>query len=297
MELKNHNRREFIKLAVAGTAGIFSMKFLADKTFAADVSKQQIGAQLYTIRDGMQDDVKGSLKKIADIGYDTIELAGYNDGKFYGLSPIEFKKIANDLGLKIISSHSGVEVKGVGMENAKAVAEAHAKLGVKYCIQPWLVEERRVSADSYRKFVEELNMVGKVMKEYDIQFGYHNHNFEFNEVDGLVPYYDIYMKELDPELVTMEIDLYWTVRAGQDPVEIFKKYPGRFELYHVKDMENSDDKYFAPVGTGTIDFKRIFAYNDLAGLKYMFVEQDMTRDNKPFEALEISYTNLNNKIL
>jgi sugar phosphate isomerase/epimerase len=135
------------------------------------------------------------------------------------------------------------------------------------------------------------------MKKNDIQFGYHNHNFEFETVDGITPYYDVYMKNADPKLVTFELDIYWATKAGQNAVDIFKKYPGRFQLWHVKGMEDSADKFFAPVGTGVIDYKEIFKYQDTSGMKYYFVEQDATRDNKPFDAIATSISNLKNKIL
>jgi sugar phosphate isomerase/epimerase len=205
--------------------------------------------------------------------------------------------MVSDLGMEVISSHTGVEVKGVDTSNVDIMAEAHAKLGVKYCIQPWLVEERRVSADSYKQFVAELNTIGGVMKKYDIQFGYHNHNFEFKEVDGLIPYTDIFMPETDPFLVTFEVDLFWVYRAGYDPIKLIQDFPGRFQLFHMKDMENGEEKFFAPVGTGIIDFKEILKHKETAGMKYMFVEQDSTRDGKAMEAITTSFNNLKNKIL
>ena len=143
------------------------------------------------------------------------------------------------------------------------------------------------------------------MKENGIQFGYHNHNFEFGTVEGKVPYYDIFMAELDKELVTMELDIFWCTKAGQDPVEIINKYPGRFQLFHMKDMFTNEAPFyttvgvtdFAPVGSGVIDFKRILAVKETAGMKYMIVEQDSTKDGKPFDAIATSVNNLTTKIL
>jgi sugar phosphate isomerase/epimerase len=149
------------------------------------------------------------------------------------------------------------------------------------------------------------NKVGEIMKQHGIMFGYHNHNFEFDTVEGKIPYFDVFMTELDKNLVTMEIDLFWATKAGQDPVEIFKKYPGRFELFHIKDMFTNEAPFFttvgvqdfAPVGAGVIDFKRILAVKDLAGMKYMIVEQDLSRENAPFSDIRTSLTNLQTKIL
>lgn len=302
MTMKNlHSRRDFVKLAAAGTVGAVVFSNYSCKK--AEIPG--IGLQLYTIRDAMGSDPLGSLKKVAETGYKYIELAGYADGKFYGYDPVEFKKLVNDLGMEILSSHTQVEAEGITIENATKMAEDHAKLDVKYCIQPWVVEEARTTIASYQKMASDWNQVGHIMKDYGIRFGYHNHNFEFDTVEGKIPYFDVFMAELDKELVTMEIDLFWVTKAGQDPVEIIKKYPGRFELFHMKDMFNNDAPYyttvgvndFAPVGAGLIDFKRILAVKDIAGMKYMIVEQDLSRDNDPFRDIKTSITNLQTKIL
>jgi sugar phosphate isomerase/epimerase len=296
----NRSRRDFIKLSAAGTMGaiVLSQYSCTDK-------KPGIGLQLYTIRDSMDADVQGSLKKVADAGYKYLELAGYADGLFYKTQPSEFKKIVNDLGMEILSSHTQVEAQGITLENAKKMADDHAKIGVKYCIQPWVVEEARTTVASFQNMAADWNQVGKIMKENNIQFGYHNHNFEFATVEGKVPYFDIFMTELDKDLVTMELDLFWTTKAGQDPVEIIKKYPGRFQLFHMKDMYTKQEPFFtttgvsdfAPVGEGIIDFKRILDVKETAGLKYLIVEQDSTKDDKPFDAIKTSIDNLKTKIL
>jgi len=271
---------------------------------AVDPKTFGIGLQLYTIRDAMAKDVPGSLKKISDIGIKNLELASYANGKFYGYEPAEFKKMVTDLGMEIISSHTQVEALGITLDNAKKMAEDHAKIGVKYCIQPWVVEEARTTLDSYKKMAAEWNKVGGIMKEHKIQFGYHNHNFEFDKVEGKIPYYDVFMVELDKDLVTMELDLFWATKAGQNPVEMFKKYPGRFQLFHMKDMFTKEAPFykpttndFAPVGAGLINFTEILAAKKIAGMKYIFVEQDSTKDGKPFEAIQTSVTNLTTKLL
>jgi sugar phosphate isomerase/epimerase len=310
---KDHSRRDFLKLSASGALGTLAfssftantMKNNETLTNMVDPKKYGIALQLYTIRDAMSSDAPGSLKKVAEMGYASVELAGYANRKFYGYEPAEFRKMVNDLGMEILSSHTQVEALGVTLDNAKIMAEDHAKLGVKYCIQPWVVEDARKTIASYQKMVADWNMVGKIMKEYQIQFGYHNHNFEFQTVEGKVPYFDVFMKEMDPDLLTMEIDLFWITKAGQDPVEIFKRYPGRFQLFHMKDMYTKEAPFystngvkdFAPVGEGIIDFKKILAAKNIAGMKYMIVEQDSTKDGKPFDAAKTSITNLTTKIL
>lgn len=307
------SRRDFLKVSAVGTLGAIVLPSFINKTAAspsaanivADPKSFGIALQLYTIRDAMGKDPAGSLKKVSDIGYKYVELAGYANGKFYGYEPTEFKKLVNGLGMEILSSHTQVEAQGITLDNAKKMAEDHAKLGVKYCLQPWVVEEARKTIASFQKMAADWNIVGKIMKDTGIQFGYHNHNFEFATVEGKIPYFDVFMKELDKDLVTMEIDLFWVTKAGQNPVDLFKKYPGRFQLFHMKDMYTKQDPFFttvgvtdfAPVGSGLINFKEILAAKKIAGMKYMVVEQDQTKDDKPFVAIQTSITNLITKIL
>jgi len=307
---KSQSRRNFLKISATGALGAFALSQYAFKAAsnpmspAVDPKTFGVGLQLYTIRDAMAKDVPGSLKMVSDLGYKYLELASYANGKFYGYEPNEFKKIVSDLGMEILSSHTQVEALGITLDNAKKMAEDHAKIGVKYCIQPWVVEEARKTLDSYKKMTADWNKVGGIMKQNGIQFGYHNHNFEFDTLEGKIPYYDVYMVELDKELVTMELDIFWATKAGQNPVEMFKKYPGRFQLFHMKDMFTKEAPFFkpstndfAPVGAGLIDFKEILAANKFSGMKYMFVEQDSTKDGKPFDAIKTSITNLTTKIL
>lgn len=298
------SRRNFLKVSATGALGALVIPQLAFKSAPVNPKKFGIGLQLYTIRDAMAKDVPGSLKKVSDLGFKYLELASYANGKFYGYEPAEFKKLVHGLGMEILSSHTQVEALGITIDNAKKMAEDHAKIGVKYCIQPWVVEEARTTLDSYKKMAAEWNKVGRIMKEHKIQFGYHNHNFEFDTVEGKIPYYDVFMKELDKDLVTMEIDLFWATKAGQNPVEMFKKYPGRFQLFHMKDMFTKEAPFykpvtndFAPVGAGVINFKEILATKKIAGMKYLFVEQDSTKDGKPFEAIQTSVKNLTTKLL
>ena len=299
-----HNRRDFLRITAAGALGMMALgQFGCKPGPARDRKSFGVGLQLYTIRDAMTADVKGTLQKLSDLGYKNLELANYADGKFYGYAPGEFKKMVEDLGMVALSSHTQVEAAGITLDNAKKMTDDHAALGVKYCVQPWINEPDR-NIETYKKMIADWNEVGKIMKESGIQFGYHNHNFEFATLDGVVPYYDIFLPEMDKDLITMEIDLFWATKAGQDPVEMFNKYPGRFQLFHLKDMSHQEAPFFdvikddiAPVGAGVIDFKRILAAKDIAGMKDWFVEDDNQGNGKPFEALETSISNLTTKIL
>ena len=298
------NRRDFLKISAAGSLSMMLFGPLSANTISAvDRKSFGVGLQLYTIRDAMAADPKGTLKKVSDIGYKNLELAGYANGKFYGFKPSEFKKIVSDLGMAVLSIHTQVEAAGITLDNAKLMADTHAELGAKYCIQPWVNEPDR-KIETYKKMVGDWNKVGEIMKKVGIQFGYHNHNFEFANINGIVPYYDIYMKELDPKLVTMELDLFWISKAGQDPIAMFNKYPGRFQLLHFKDMKTKQAPFFdvikddvCSVGEGVIDFKKIWAAKNVAGAKYIFVEDDNQGNGKPFEGIDTSIKNITTKIL
>ncbi|MBN2806493.1 MAG: sugar phosphate isomerase/epimerase [Prolixibacteraceae bacterium] len=299
----NQTRRDFFKISAASALGLMILGPMACKTAIADRKSFGVGLQLYSIRDAMTADALGSLKKVAAMGYKNLELANYANGKFYGYAPVEFKKIVNDLGMDIISSHAAVEAAGITIENARKMADDHAELGVKYCIQPWVNDQDR-TVETYKRMIGDWNKVGGIMKEAGIQFGYHNHNFEFAQLDGIVPFFDLFMPEMDPDLITFELDLFWATKAGQDPVELFKRYPGRFQLLHLKDMALDNGPYFevvkddiTSVGAGLIDFKTILQSRDIAGTKYLFVEDDNQGNGQPFEALEVSISNITTKIL
>ncbi len=298
------SRREFLKISAAGSMGVM---LLGNTGCSSGVSTDRksfgVGIQLYTIRDAMSADVIGTLKRVSDIGYKNLELAGYSNGKFYGYTPAEFKKIVNDLGLVNLSSHTQVESASISLDKSKLMADAHAELGVKYCIKPWIEEVDR-NMESYKKMISDCNEVAKITRSVGIQFGYHNHNFEFTNINGTVPYYDLFLPEMDADLITMELDLFWASKAGQDPVAMFKKYPGRFQLLHFKDMRTKQDPFYevikddiCSVGDGVIDFKKILKSKDVAGMKYLFVEDDNQGNGKPFEGIDTSIKNLTTKIL
>lgn len=301
------NRREFLKILTAGSLGfcLFGLSGLnkAKANMTINPKRFAVGLQLYSIRDAMSTDPVGTLKKVSYLGYKHLELANYVNGKFYGYKPAEFKKIVSDLGMETISSQTYIIDAGINCDNAKQLADTHAELGLKYSIHPWILEEDR-TIEKYKRMIGEWNKIGEILKNVGIQFGYHNHNFEFEKVNGIVPYYDLFLKEMDAKLITMEIDLFWAIKAGQNPVEMFKKYPGRFQLFHLKDMHTNEKPFYniskddiRPVGAGVIDFKRILAYKQIAGMKYSFVEDDIQGNGKPFESIGTSIHNLTTDIL
>jgi sugar phosphate isomerase/epimerase len=280
------SRRKFLK-----TTSAFATGSLVIPVLSCEGNRQNtIGLQLYTVRDKINQDLDGTLNRLAEIGYNSLEAAGYSlsDGTFYGMSPKAFSDKVRDLGMPLDSSHTVFEP-----NDAEKVFADAADAGCAYVIHPYLPEEFRQNIDGYKETAEKFNLMGEIGKKHGIRFGYHNHAFEYEEMNGQIGM-DVLIAETDPDLVTFEIDLYWVTRAGYDPVQYMEKFPGRFEIFHVKDMVKSDDQFFAPVGTGRIDFERIFNAKNTAGMKMFFVEQDRFRDYDPFESVEISFNYLNN---
>ncbi|HYF68490.1 MAG TPA: sugar phosphate isomerase/epimerase [Ohtaekwangia sp.] len=260
-------RRQFIQSAGLATAGMLTIpSFLK----AAPKGKKGLGLQLYTLRDVMPKDPKGVLKKVADFGYSEVETYGYRDGKLFGMDIKDFNTYCKSLGLKVTSGHYGIDIVRSGWE--KAIVDAKS-IGQKYMVVPYLGQEERKTIDDYKKRCEEFNKAGELCNKHGIRFGYHNHDFEFLPLEDKLPY-DVMLEELDPKNVAMEMDLFWVVNAGQDPIQYFEKHPGRFEQWHVKDMDKSDRNKNADVGTGSIDFKSIFAKAKLSGMKHYYVEQE-----------------------
>lgn len=259
------SRRKFLGLSALG-AGLLVAN--PQSLLAGPKSTVSTGLQLYTVRDMMAKNVPQTLELVANVGYKELEFAGYFDHK-----PAELRKILDDLGLSAPSAHLPLEVFQTELD---AALEAALILGHKYLVVPWLsVEQRGTKIDTYKQLAEHFNRWGEKCAKVGVTFGYHNHDFEFQTTDGQTPY-DVLLAETDPSNVIMELDLYWTVKAERDPVEYFRKHPGRFPLWHIKDMDKEGN--FADVGKGVIDFKRIFAAADVAGLKHEFVERDHTDD-------------------
>jgi sugar phosphate isomerase/epimerase len=286
------SRRSFIKSSSLLTAGAFLKPTIFDKK-----KKEYIGLQLYTVRDAMQKDPAGTLAKVAQIGYTSVEGATYTGTQnFYGMSPAAFAKLLKQNGLIMPSSHyrlgeektNGGVTKGTMLhEWDKAVDDASAA-GIQYMVCAYLSDQERGGIDHYKMVAQELNKAGARCKKSGIQLCYHNHDFEFQSQGGTLPF-DILLNNTDKNLVKMEIDLYWVSKAGKDPIQLINQHPGRFPLWHVKDMDRTADKAFTEVGNGTIDFKKIFKQANKAGMKYFFVEQDKTPGN-PFDSITKSIT-------
>ena len=235
------NRRTFLKTATTVTAATF----LANK-FSWAAGGHKIGVQLYTVRDAIAQDFDGSLAKVAAAGYKEVELAGFSfdngEVRYFGKTPKELRAALDHHGLAAPSTH--VNYASLSPENFPKILDASKTLSHQYIVNPWIEEEIRMQPDSWKRVGETFNRVGDDCKKAGFQFGYHNHWFEFLPVDGKLPY-DILLKECDPKLVKMEMDLCWITAAGADPVKYFNLYPGRFPLVHVKDL-----KKIPPINTG-----------------------------------------------
>ncbi|MEO7042484.1 MAG: sugar phosphate isomerase/epimerase [Gemmatimonadaceae bacterium] len=270
------DRRSFLAV-VSGSLATMALGPRAPRT-RANRRLDRIGVQLYTIRNAIKTDLDGSLARVASIGYREVELAGYQSH-----TVAEFKASLDRHGLVAPSTHIAME--RVRDELPQVLAEAHT-LGHKFVVCPNIPNEKD-GLDGYRKAADVLNHAGETAKKSGIQIGYHNHGTELTPIGGIRPY-DVMLERTDPALVVMEMDVFWMVDGGGDPLAYFKKYPGRFRMLHVKDMDGSPQKKMVDVGRGVIDWKAIFEADLVA--EHYFVEHDAATD--PFASIAASYTYL-----
>jgi len=280
----HNNRRDFLKMSAFAAAGM-SLPFSGNSLFAAN-KLPAFGLQLWTVKEDMLADAKGTLKKIASFGYKQIESFEGDKGIFWGMGFKDFKKYMDDLGMTIISSHCKIE------ENFERKAAEAAAIGMKYLICPY--KGPQPSIDKFKKFADEFNKCGKITKANGIRFAYHNHDYSFKAMNGLVPQ-DVMMDNTDKDTVDFEMDIYWVVAAGADPLAYFKKYPNRFRLCHVKDQAIIKDGHEScHLGKGVIDFKKILKAGTDSGLKYYVVEQEAFTGSNPIDSAKIDATYLKN---
>jgi sugar phosphate isomerase/epimerase len=253
--------------------------------------RKNIGLQLYSLRDSIMRNVPGTLEKVSKMGYTFVEAASYRNGKFYGMDPVEFKKLCEANRLAFLGSHTGHDLPdSTNYEETMAwwdqCIDAHVAAGVKWIVQPSMGGIGYESLKGLKKYCDYFNAVGEKCKAKGILFGYHNHDKEFRTVLDSITVYDFMLQNTDPAKVMFEIDLYWCVVGGKNPVDYFASYPGRFFLWHIKDE--------AEVGTsGKIDFASIWTHAAQSGMKYGIVEVE--RYNfEPFESCKMSLQYLNN---
>src|ERR1041384_56267 len=268
-------RREFLERVggIAAAVGLGGLPRLARAKLGP------IGIQLYTVRRELAKDVEGTLAKLAAIGYREVEFAGYPEGTAKSL-----RAILDRLHLRAPSGHVGTQA--LRTDWARTLEQA-AAVGQRYVVVAFIPQEERRTADDWKRMAAAFNRAGEAAKAAGLQFCYHNHDFEFVPLDGALPYH-LLLAETDPKLVRLELDLYWITKGGRDPLDYFAKWPGRFPLVHVKDMDATPNRFFTDVGQGTIDFRRIFRRARQAGIEHYFYEQDET-PGSPFDSAKVSY--------
>ena len=280
-----YHRRNFIKTAASGIA----ITALTGKLSGCDSPKsaddtgellKEFGLQLYTLRDDMPKDPKGILKQVTSMGYKQIESFEHDTlGMFWGMTNLEFKKYCDDIGLALISSHCDID------KDFERKAGEAAAIGMKYLLSAWVGPQKTL--DDYKKIAEKFNDRGNICKKAGLKFAYHNHDYSFTQQEGQFPQ-DIFMQNTDKDLVDFEMDVYWVVTAGQDPIEWLKKYPNRFRLAHIKDRKKnvplSNKDASCIVGQGEIDFAKILNVGRQNGFEYYIVEQELYENTTPLLA-------------
>jgi len=251
--------------------------------------KKNIGLQLWSVRDVIKTDLKGTIASIGKMGYSNIEAAGYGDGKFYGMEPAEFKALVEKSGLVFLSSHTGQNLPDAASWD-KTMAwwdqciAAHKAAGVKYIVQPSMGKDAYESLANLKAYCDYFNTVGEKCNAAGIRFGYHNHDKEFMELESEIMY-DFMLKNTDPNKVMFQLDLFWIKKGGKNAIDYFNNYPGRFELWHVKDKAELGNK-------PTMDFKPAFEAKEKSGMKYFFVEVE-EYNFPPLESVKKSLQFLN----
>lgn len=258
--MKLQTRRDFIKSTAALAAGA---ALITD--YATAMLVQNVGIQLYSVRKDMLADAPGTLKKLAAIGFKNLESAGSEKGSYYGLQPKEFKNIASGLGMKLLSGHVHID------QNWQKTVDEAAESGQTYLICSSMPAEGQ-TVSNYKHAAEVFNKCGETAAKSNLVFGYHNHDSEFEKENGQV-LYDVLLKETDPAKVKFEMDLGWLIVTGNDPATYFAKYPGRFPLWHLKDM-NKTTHHSTEFGKGDVDLKALLAQAKASGMKNYFVEQE-----------------------
>ncbi len=288
-------RRTFLKqtgLAVAATAFLPGILYSCNRDYP-------LGVQLYSLRNTIGKDVKGTLEKVAGIGFKEVETYGYSSkNQFWGISVAEFKKLMDNNGLNSPSGHYELE-KYLSKEGTKDdfayILKIAQKLEQKYVTIPYISERLRASIGDYKRIAEKMNAAGKMCRDNGLILAYHNHAFEFEDYNGKNGL-EVFLDNTDKGLVDFEMDIYWVVRAGEDPIQLFQKYPGRFPLWHVKDMSKTNNDLNTEIGSGTIDFHKIFGEAKKAGAKHFILEQENFNFD-PYQSLAQSYNYIKNNLV
>lgn len=287
------NRRNFLmQLGLLG-AGLT----MAPQLIAAKVP-QKAGFQLYNLRAILASDVPGNLAKVAAAGYSVVETFGYSkENGFWGLKPEKLKSLLQENGLTSISGHYNFNKLFIDgdLSEVDNVLQAAKILGQQYIVIPWLAKGFIKDSATMDKTIAYIAKAAAHVKKAGLKLAYHNHDFEFIPVDGKV-FYEQLLEKIDPKLLDFELDVYWVVRVGQDPVKWFEKYPGRFKLLHIKDMDKENPQLNTEIGNGSIDYKRIIAHAAVGGVKQLIMEQENFKID-PFESIKRSAAYMNANLI
>ena len=292
-------RRNFIKMGVLATAGVALIKNQSCAS-ATTTKKGIVGLQLYSIRNDMRDDPVASLKEVANMGYVYVEHANYVNGKFYGFEPKEFRKILDDLGLKMISGHTVFnrshwdEIEQDFSDSWRKLVDDAAILGQKYVVSPSMDMTMRNEYDDFKRYMDIFNKCGELCNKQGMKFGYHNHEFEFNESLNGQTLFDIMMTSMDPNLVVVQLDIGNLYNGGAVAIDIVKQYPGRFENLHVKDEIKSldrEDWYEGTVlGEGIVNTKEVIDMaTEIGGAEVYIIEQETYQGRTPMECAKANF--------
>lgn len=282
----NYTRKKFLSLAGSALAAtLVSNQILgctSGSLLGLNDPYKNFGIQLYTLRDIIVKEPKEVLNQLAAFGYKQLESYETQGGLFFGMKPKEFKSFIQDLGMTCVSTHCNVNV------NFERKVEEALEAGVKYVIDPYVGAQKTI--DDYKKIAVKFNHLGNIANKMGARFGYHNHAYSFTPLDGIIPQ-QIFMDQTDKKLVVFEMDMYWVVAANQEPEAWFKKYPGRFELVHIKDRSKTpgknDSENSVDLGTGSINFKKQLPIAQKYGVKHFFVEQEAYPNGSSLEAAKV----------
>lgn len=284
------NRRTFVEqTAIAGSLVLVSPMMMPG------FSKKNIGVQLYSVRDACEKNIRSTLRRIAEMGYPEIEGFQYKPGYFHTLKTNEFIALLKTVGLRMPSAHQGInlthwdpQTKQLS-DTAKKMIDDHAEVGVDLLICPWINEELRTQ-ETLPQLCEVFNLMGERCKESGFKFGYHNHAFEFSQINGTY-FLDKLMEQTDPALVRLELDLYWVAFAGEDVSHWVNKYEGRIDAFHVKDMANTEARETVEIGLGSIDFASLFKEKAAKKVTHYIVELEHYKTNS-MDGVKLSLENL-----
>lgn len=286
------SRRDFLKTAaVAVAGGLVAPSLLSSCGSSSSATTKTIGLQLYSLREMEKEKgIVEVLKAVAKMGYKRLETANYDNGLFYSMKPSEFKKVVDDLGMSVTSSHLSKaydpEKKNEIMAWWDQATEAHSQLGVKYMIQPWMPVNADTTLDYIKMYCDYFSSVGMLTARSSIAFGYHNHDFEFKKIDDTI-IYDFMLENVSKNHVLFELDVYWIQKGGYNPVDYMKKYASQIKVLHIK-----DDKELG--ASGTMDFEAIFNQAYANNIKDWYVEVEQYTNNNPEESVKQSFDFLNN---